>query len=33
MFQVPGLKLEYSGKPDFNGQIELKNGMIEIKGP
>ena len=24
MFQVPGLQLEYSGKPDFNGQIELK---------
>ena len=24
MFAVPGLALEYNGKPDFNGQIELK---------
>tara|TARA_B100000161_G_scaffold108473_1_gene76881 strand:+ start:243 stop:1169 length:927 start_codon:yes stop_codon:yes gene_type:complete len=30
MFQVPGLSLEYFGKPDFNGQIELKTTWSSV---
>lgn len=30
MFTVPGLALEYNGKPDFNGQIELKTTWSSV---
>ena len=30
MFQVPGLELEYNGRPDFSGQIELKTTWASV---